>query len=99
MTFFKPKQRYQGANYPGITLMQILCRLFIGSVVAIMLWSVFTGDTKENMRKLEESRADRLIAEVREEQFRECLKKAAGLGVATTNQMNKCKELYLTPSE
>uniref|UniRef100_A0AB39CCU3 Uncharacterized protein n=1 Tax=Pseudomonas phage RVTF4 TaxID=3236931 RepID=A0AB39CCU3_9VIRU len=47
----------------------------------------------------EEVRADRLIREAeydaREQQFRKCLKDAAGLGVATSHQMQQCKDKFL----
>lgn len=99
LRFFRPKQQYGGAAYPGYTLMEILCRAFIAFVAVTMVYSVVTGDPKEAMRKLEEQRADALVAEVREEQFRECLRKASGYGVATTSQMNKCKDQYLEPHE
>lgn len=82
------------------TFLQVMCAVAVIGIVA----SIFTdgpdklfADYGQMQRSMSmEDKANRIIKEERETQFRQCLRDAAGqVGVATLSQESKCKEKFL----
>jgi len=77
-------------------LVRYAATIVIIGVIGSMAWTAFDKFIQYGRADVKESRANKIIRDVKEENFRQCLRDASGqVGVASKAQMDKCKQKYL----
>lgn len=77
-------------------LVRYAATIVIIGVIGSMAWTAFDKFIQYGRADVKESRANKIIRDVKEEQFRSCLREASGqVGVASTTQIDKCKQKFL----